>query len=155
MVTETISGGAALEAALRDIEQRVRGGGKVSIGFPVNATYPDKNHTPVAQVAMWLNYGTRNMPPRPFFTNMVEQKSPRWPNSLGNLLVNNNYDVHRSLEQMGEGIAGQLRQSIIDFNSPPDSAATMKRKRAANGAQATLVDTGHLLRTVTYFVDDE
>ena len=48
----------------------------------------------------------------------------------------------------GEAIAGQLRQSIVDTNSPALAESTIRRK----GFSKPLVDTGHMLQSVDYEV---
>ena len=49
---------------------------------------------------------------------------------------------------MGQGISGQLKQSIVDTNEPPLAASTIARK----GFAKPLVDTGHMLQSVDYEV---
>ena len=75
---------------------------------------------------------------------MVREKSASWGPALGVLLKANDGDAHKALELAGEGIAGQLRQSIVDTNDPPLAASTIRRK----GFAKPLVDTGHMLNSV-------
>ena len=46
----------------------------------------------------------------------------------------------------GEAVAGQLRQSIVDFSSVPLAPSTIARK----GFENQLVDTGHMLNSIDY-----
>lgn len=55
MVTKAFSGGAALEAKLREIAEKVGKAHTVHVGFLEGATYPDG--TPVAQIAAINEYG--------------------------------------------------------------------------------------------------
>jgi hypothetical protein len=55
MATQTFSGGAALEAKLREIAEKVGKANTVNVGFLEGATYPDG--TPVAQIAAINEYG--------------------------------------------------------------------------------------------------
>lgn len=114
------------------------------VGFLADARYPDG--TQVAAVAAFQDFGTRTIPPRPFFRNMVAEKSPEWPDAIARNLIANNYDAERTLRTVGEAIAGQLRQSIIDTNEPPLAERTIRRK----GFEKPLVDTGHMLASVDY-----
>jgi hypothetical protein len=50
---------------------------------------------------------------------------------------------------MGAGIAGQLRQSIIDLVAPPLAPSTIKRK----GFDKPLIDQGIMLSSVDYEVE--
>lgn len=140
----TISGGAKLEAALRKISEAVTRPATLRVGFLSDASYP--NGTNVAMIAAIQNFGGGNIPPRPFFSNMVAAKSPEWPKAIGDLLVANDYDVEKTLNITGQAIAGQLRQSVIDTNSPPLAPSTIRRK----GHAKVLVDTGHLLQSIDH-----
>lgn len=140
-----VTGGDKALKALQDIASKLKGR-SVRIGFLEGATYP--NGTPVALVAAIQNFGapSRNIPPRPFFSNMINEHASEWPAALEAVLKANNYDLERSLAQMGEAIAGQLRQAITDFEGVPLSDLTIRRK----GFDKQLVDTGHMLNSVEY-----
>lgn len=144
-----ISGGAKLEAKLEEIARRLRRGAAVKVGFLENATYPDG--TKVALIAAIQDFGAPSVgiPPRPFFRNMVADKQGQWPEALVRLLEQTDYDAERALALMGEGIAGQLRQSIVDTNDPPLKPATIARK----GHDKPLIDSGHMLASVDYEVE--
>ena len=144
-----VSGGGALVRKLAEIAKRVGAGGSVKVGFLAGATYPDG--TPVAAVAAIQDFGAprAGIPPRPFFRNMVAAKKDEWPAAIEKNLVATGYDVNVTLARVGEGIAGQLRQSIVDTNEPPLKPATSRRK----GFDKPLVDTGHLLASVDYAVE--
>jgi hypothetical protein len=148
MPSVKISGGQKLTAALAQIGDQLGRGGTVKVGFLSGATYPDG--TSVALVAAVNEFGapSRGQPPRPFFRNMVAKESPRWPASIAANLKANNYDVPKSLDQIGAAIAGQLRQSIVDLQSPPLKPSTIKRK----GFSKPLIDHGIMLQSVSHEV---
>ena len=163
--------GARLITALNRIRSRIRDRNlKLRVGFLEGATYPDGTSVPlvafiqdsgstypdgtsVPLVAFIQDSGStaRNIPPRPFFRNMIANKSHEWPDALRGFLQATDYDGRRSLELLGEGIAGQLRQSIVDTNLPPLAPATIQRK----GFDKPLVDTGHMLNSVNKEVVEE
>jgi len=145
-----ITGGGKLQSALKDIERKTGSAKSVSVGFMSNAKYPDG--TPVAMVAAIHNYGApaRGIPARPFFSNMVAEKSPSWGDILGGLLKRTNWSARQSLGLMGEGIAGDLRESILHGGWAKNSEST----KQAKGFDAALIDTGHMLNSVTWRVDD-
>jgi len=149
----TIRGGKRMDAALRQIADRLNKAKSVRIGFLEDATYPDGQQ--VAEVAAYLNYGTSKMPPRPFFSQMVEANKDGWGAKLARVLKAADYDTELALGRMGEGIKGQLQDAIVAFNDPPDSKATMARKKAAGQEQATLIETGHMLASVDYEVSED
>jgi hypothetical protein len=145
----SISGGKKLEARLNEIAQRLKKGAVLKVGFPENAKYPSGES--VALIASILDFGAPSVgiPPRPFFRNMVADKKDGWPAAAEKLLKANNYDVERTLALMGEGIAGQLRQAIVDFEGVPLKPATIARK----GHAKQLIDTGHMLASIDYEVE--
>lgn len=143
--------GRELNRALDEIARRLRRASYVKVGFLEKATYSDG--TPVAMIAAIQDFGapSRGIPPRPFFRNMIREKQRDWPGQIAGLLRGHNYDAERVLSMMGEVIAGDLRQSIRDTNDPPLAASTIARK----GFDKPLVDTGHLLASVDYEIEDE
>jgi hypothetical protein len=155
----SVNGGEKFEAAIKDLSAKMAGGSsEVRIGFLENASYPDGKK--VAFVAAMNEYGhniVRNgkvigwSPARPFFRNMIAAKKGEWPSAMGTQLKANNYDVAKTLDVVGTAVAGQLRQSIVDTNSPPNAPSTIARK----GFDKPLVDTGHMLNSVDYEIADK
>lgn len=146
MTTTTLSGGDELERRLSEIASRVARPATLRVGFLEGATYPDG--TPVAMVAALLNFGISNGKAWPFFTNMIAEKAPGWGGQLAALLEANDWDVEKSLALMGTGIAGQLRDAIVNMNEPALDPRTIARK----GFDKPLVDTGHMLNSIDYEV---
>ena len=141
-----VTGGKTAAAVIKAIGKRV-GQKHVRVGFLESAKYPaarkkyDRNGQsrvvpvpvlPVATVAFWNNFGTVTTPARPFFSNMIRDKSPKWGESLAKVLHATQYDGDKSLALMGELIQGQLQQSIIDTNSPPNAERTIIEKGGAD-----------------------
>lgn len=151
-ISAQVEGGSALHRHLLEIEKRIGKGAHVRVGFLESATYPSTGEgsvpLPVAQVAFWNQFGTSRTPARPFFSDMIARKSPRWGVSLGNILRANDYDAEHSLALMGEGIKGQLQKSIVDWSEPPNSRRTVKIK----GFNKPLIHTALMLRSVDYQV---
>lgn len=149
MATVGLKGGQALVRRLEDMAKKLGDGGSLRVGFLEGATYPDG--TPVALVAAVNEFGRpdRNQPPRPFFRPMIAEKQKDWPRALGAVAKNNDYDIDKTLGQMGEGIKGQLQESIRQLDSPVLSPVTVARKSFAK----PLVDTGHMMNSVDYEVD--
>lgn len=144
----TMRGGEGVARVLREIGENISKAATLRVGFLEGATYPDGRS--VAMVASIQEFGAprAGIPPRPFFRNMIAAKSPEWPEAIGALLKANNYDLAATYAKAGEAIAGQLRQSIVDTNSPALAESTVRRK----GFSKPLVDTGHMLNSVDYEV---
>ncbi|MBB3743907.1 hypothetical protein FHX10_003406 [Rhizobium sp. BK591] len=125
----TLKGGDKLAAALAEISQKVSKASSVDVGFLEGATYPDGKS--VAEIAAIQEFGAprAGIPPRPFFRTMISEKSPQWPEAVGDLLVSNGYDAAKTLGQTGEAIKGQLQQSIIETFNPPLSPITLMLRK--------------------------
>ncbi len=149
MAAVELKGGQALVKRLEELAQKLGDGGTLRVGFLEGATYPDG--TPVALVAAVNEFGRpdRNQPPRPFFRGMISEKQKDWPRALGAVAKNNDYDIDKTLGQMGEGIKGQLQESIRSLDSPPLAPVTVARK----GFAKPLIDSGHLIASVDYETD--
>jgi hypothetical protein len=171
-------GGERIIQKLKELTERLTSAKTVRIGFLSGAKYP--SGLPVAFVASVQEWGAPKVgiPPRPFFRTMIAKHKDEWPEAVADLLKENDYDAQRTLELTGEAIAGQLRQSIIDTNSPPLSPTTLMlrkmfgnhpekirgrdvveaRHRVAAGesyagvSTKPLVLTGHLLSSVDFEV---
>lgn len=145
-----MKGAEGVQAKLDEIAKNLREAASLRVGFLENASYP--NGTSVALVAAVQNFGAplRGIPPRPFFSNMIKEHQNEWPDQAAQLLRKTKYDVKTTLKQMGEVIAGELRQSIIDTNEPPLAPATIARK----GFDKPLIDTSHMINSISYEVSD-
>jgi hypothetical protein len=144
----TINTASKLAAKLAKIVQNTEGHPQVSAGFLRDATYPDG--TSVAMVASVQEFGDGKIPPRPFFRHMVAQHKDSWPEAVAANLKATDYDAHKTLDRMGQGIVGQLQQSIKDTNDPPLAPSTIKRK----GFDKPLIDTSVMINSANYRVED-
>lgn len=141
-----VSGGDKANKAIAKISEKLAKKATLRVGFLEGARYP--NGTPVAWVAFLLDHGTRRMPPRPFFRNMVAHKWRTWAPVLKAALKGHNNDIVAALSVTGEVMVGQLKQSINETNSPPLAKSTVKRK----GFDKPLINTGHMLNSADYEV---
>ena len=111
-----IVGGDNLSARIKEIAANVSKAAEVQIGFLENSTYPDGTSVPMVAAIQEFGAPARNIPPRPYFRGMIRDHVREWPEAVANLLVANDYDSAVTLDQTGAAIAGQLRQSIVDFS---------------------------------------
>lgn len=181
MASVGLKGGQALVRRLEEMAKKLGDGGFLRVGFLEGATYPDG--TPVAYVAAIQEFGSpeKGIPPRSFFRTMIAAKQKDWPRALGALAKNNDYDIDKALGQMGEGIKGQLQESIREVDGPALSPVTLllrerfgnhpeeisfadvqqARRDIASGTKPKvtgshakpLVWTGQMLNSVDYEVD--
>lgn len=146
-----IKGGDKLAAALAKISAGVSKPATLSVGFLSGSTAPNGNSMPLRAALNEFGHTMPNgtvVPPRPFFRSMIASKSPEWPKAVGDLLKANEYDGEKTLGQTGEGIKGQLQQSITDLTSPPLAQSTIDRK----GFDKPLIEHGDMLNAVDYTV---
>jgi hypothetical protein len=140
VVVKVISGGKKLQAALKRIAKKANKAAQVNVGFLGHkgdgndtgdnpAVYPDG--TPVAMVAAIMEYGAPSVgvPPRSFFRTMVQKKQGKWGEALGRNLVAQDFDSEKAMRAMGEGIQGQLRDSISELDAPALSPVTLMLRK--------------------------
>lgn len=132
---------------LKEIARKIGNASTLRVGFLEGASYPDG--TSVATVAATQNFGSpaQGIPPRPFFSNMIAAKSPEWGRKFAALL-RTSPDAETALALMGEGVSAQLRQSILDTDSPALAEATIARK----GFDTVLIDTSVMIDSIAYEV---
>ena len=130
----------------------------VKVGFPtgteaVTVSYP--NGTRVVDVAVGNEYGTDNVPARPFVAlssgDITNQCAPILEQSAAALNNNNTQQYDQLLDTAGSVAAGIVKQQITDLRSPPNAQSTIERKGSSN----PLIDTGLMRQTVTYKVVDK
>jgi hypothetical protein len=138
------------------------GGHKVTAGFFESAKYA--NGTPVAYIAAIQEFGypEGNIPSRPFFRNAIKANEQKWSEVAGRLIesaIEGKLSESQALEQLGSMIKGDIQESIIDgdFESLKQSTlvARQSRKRTAGVANKPLIDTGHMMRSVDYTVEEK
>lgn len=136
-----IEGGQKLAIALAKIAANIKKPGSLRVGFLGDKSYP--NGTSIAMVAAIQNFGAprARIPPRPFFTNMVKDKSPGWPKAIAAELKANGYDATKTMRRVGEGIQSQLQESISNTFAPPLSPVTLMLRKM-QGENSALVVTG-------------
>lgn len=136
--------GKGLEDALNKIAKGLGSGGTVRVGIMADKKYSDG--TPVAMVAAINNFGGGAIPPRPFFTNVIETQSDEWPAALEKALKHSDGQVKPALATLGSFIAGQLRQSIADMDAPPNSPVTNLLKQRFPLASASDITFADVLK---------
>lgn len=173
-----VTGGQQAKKALAAIAERFASAKTVRVGFLAGATYPDG--TPVAMIAAIQEYGAprAGIPARPAFRQMIAAKHGEWGPATAAELKANHYDAALTLDRVGAAVAGQLRESYADLQSPPLSPVTLMlrkmfgndhsairgrdvaeaRRRVATGESTAgvstkpLVWTGHLFNTIDHEV---
>lgn len=126
----------------------------LEIGFYDTARYPDG--TPVTNVAVWNEFGTRTAegavrtPTRPFFRNALPDIEAEGMATLKNSVDPATLTVSpRMAEVVGLQAQATLQQSIVTLVDPPNAPSTIAMKGSSN----PLIDTGFMRQSVTYKVN--
>lgn len=122
----TVSGGDKLEKYLKNLSKRITSGGTLKVGFLEGGpVYPDGMS--VAEVATIQEYGSpvHHIPARPFMRQTVLDREKEWPIRMAKLIVANDYDGRKALDQFGKTVVVDIKESILDVESPPLSPVTI------------------------------
>lgn len=126
----------------------------VTIGFHDGAGSYDDG-TSVVEVALWNEFGTRDIPSRSFIRSTIEENIDKI-NALREealvRIIQDKWPAQKALEMIGFRIQ-VLIQNKIKSNVPPKAAAsTVEHKKREGVPNRTLIETGLMLRSVTYKV---
>jgi hypothetical protein len=151
-----VLGGKKLQIALAAIQDKITRGGTLRVGFLENAKYTDRHPvrgTPraplhVATVAFWQEFGTANIPSRPFFRTTISNRSKDWGHNLGVALKATNMDGEAALRMLGQSMRDDVENSIATWTIPGNAPRTIEIK----GFDKPLVDEGTMQRAVDFDV---
>lgn len=117
-----------------------------------DAKYEDG--TPVSLVAMVQEFGSpeKNIPPRPFMRPAKMEHAQEWKEQFEKAAKN----LHKGrkseediMNELGDQIISDIRQSIVDVNFPPLKLETLKaRRRKGNYSEKPLIDTKRMFDTL-------
>ena len=150
-------GGQKLRKVLREIG---KGGiSEIRVGFFSTARYPDeepksgrgkkRKGPPVAAVAAWNEFGTKAIPERPFFRRALAEAEDGIVDQLKDGIDPEKMTVDPLLaDKIGIYVQAEIQESITALRKPPNAPETIRQKGSAN----PLIDTGFMLRSVTYEV---
>lgn len=88
------------------------------------------------------------IPPRPFIRSAIEKNSNGWAKATQEALQSTEFNTEKALALVGQGVADQIVESIVEFNGIPLSPSTVKAK----GFDKQLIDSGDMERAVNYEV---
>ena len=148
---------ASNEHKLQDLLNKLKQNkGGIKIGFLPGSKYPDG--TPVAKVAVIQEFGTSDIPPRPFLYPTVEKHRAKWVDKLGEALRLNDYDGKKALNVIGMIAVGDVKDAIKAVTTPPLKESSIKARnrqyktKSKNTSTKPLIDTGQMLNSVEFEV---
>ncbi|HJA08902.1 MAG TPA: hypothetical protein H9962_06910 [Candidatus Mailhella merdigallinarum] len=126
---------------------------RLKVGIMSEATNVETGEK-VAEYAAANEYGTRNIPKRPFLRSTLDANQEKYIDFLAGRM-RQGADAERALRLLGEAMVGDIRIAISNWTTPPNSPATIASKLKRGKGTNPLRDTGSLLKSITYRVDVE
>jgi hypothetical protein len=111
----------------------------------------DNDNLPHAQVAQWIEEGvaSKNIPPRPYMRVGFRDSLAKGANDVSFkrmvAAVANGQDVFRAFHREGDSFRQTLRQTMIDWDTPPNSPVTIELK----GFDDPLIESSELISNVS------
>ncbi len=137
---------------LTDLKKRMKSLEEYSAqaGWFESARYD--NGVPVAQVAIYNEYGTSRIPPRPFMRPTVESQKQEWARATGKVVsqvLRGKMSAEQGMTLVAQKAAGDIRQTISRVDSPPLSPITLLlRQWRKEGKEITGRTVGEAARAV-------
>ena len=140
--------------------------GTVRVGWFSNVRYSDG--VSVAQVARWNEFGTWNIPARPFMTKVAHKAKGGFVSQLKSnyaIALRNNEDTMKVLDFAGAEMRNNIQEQIDMTLSPRNSPVTIYGgwittktgkhiKIEGKGFDKPLYDTGFMYNSVTWQTEE-
>lgn len=146
----SFSGGARLQARLKEMSKKLESAATLRAGFLEGATYPDGTSVPMVAAIQEWGAPAVSIPPRPYFRPTIAAHSDEWGAIIAAHLPNDDYDPAKTLGTVGEVIRGEIQGAISEVQSPALSPITlMLRKMFGNDhSEIRGADVGEAARRV-------
>jgi hypothetical protein len=107
---------------------------------------------PAAYIAWVMEYGdpTHNIPKRPFFSTMINEKKSSWPDLIAAAMRMHHYDSRKAFETVGLRVKEDLQKSIVEF--PHLGTEAEKRTADRKGFYTPLIDSHNMINSIEYVV---
>lgn len=111
---------------------------KMKIGILADKTYPDG--TKAALVGYLNEFGTKDIPSRPFFRAAIENNRDILPEMAASLV--SKHDLEAAARMIGDHMVGEFTRSVNNWSDPPNAQSTIDQK----GYNAPLRANDRILR---------
>lgn len=105
--------------------------------------YEEPNPPTLEEVALWNEFGTERIPPRPFLQRAQKSATARC-NKLVQARMEENADLEQIAKEIGLVLQDEIKQQITRGQFVPNAPSTIRRK----GSSRPLIDTGNLRQSV-------
>lgn len=105
----------------------------------------------VVEIAVFNEFGTESIPARPFLSSAMDMGQDQLSSLTADLLLKisgGDMKARAAAERLGILAQSLVRKRIVELDTPPNSAATVRLKDSSN----PLIDTGQMMQSVTYVV---
>jgi hypothetical protein len=129
----------------------------VTIGLHEDAGHYTEGANPptVVEVGLWTEFGTKYSPERSWLRSTIDENGEllnKWRNEMMNNIMTKGWTVEKALEAMGFRIQVLLQNKIKSDVPPRIAPATAAAKVREGLAPVSLINTGLMLRSVTFKV---
>ena len=132
------------------------GPNRVKVGFPVGRADHD-----VINRAIWNNFGTRNIPERPFMQNAMRNNRAAYKAAMRASALTIMIEValgseaavekRKALKRLGVQAQGDIQAEITALRTPPNAPSTIQQKGSSN----PLIMSGEMRAAVTFKVEEK
>ena len=110
----------------------------------------EKNGADLVDVAVWNEYGTKNIPKRPFIRIATRDNEKDWQGMAAKLaegVINGTDSLQQGLEKIGNKMEGDIKEVIGDRSRLKANAPATIRKK---GSDAPLKDDAELQQGISF-----
>lgn len=132
------------------------GPNRVKVGFPAGQADHD-----VINRAIWSNFGTRNIPERPFMQNAMRNNRAAYKAAMRASALTIMIEValgseaavekRKALSRLGIKAQGDIQAEITALRTPPNAPSTIRQKGSSN----PLIMSGEMRAAVTFKVEEK
>jgi hypothetical protein len=104
----------------------------------------------IAEIAWWNEFGTENIPERPFLRNALRENAQTYRDMMRELIKSvllGKINTKKAIDILGLHGQSDVRKSIVDLWDPPNSEVTIAAK---GGKSNPLIDTGALRQSINW-----
>ena len=158
-VSVKVTGGDKYKAFLEKMA-KIAGGVKAGIFGDATTTTENGKFMRIAEYAVYNEYGTSRIPPRPFMRTVAKERPKTWVGIMVGHVRGQAANVQAwkdALGLAGEQMREDIRNSIMNGNWTPNAPSTVAAKARKGKVQPDkpLFDTGQMYAAVTYQVVDK
>ena len=158
-VTVDIKGGDKYKKFLAKMAE-IAGGVKAGILEGSTTTPQNGKSMNIAEYAVYNEYGTKNIPARPFMRTVAKEKPKVWIGTMVGHIRNRAADPQAwkdALGKAGEQMEKDIKNSIQNGSWTPNAPSTVaaKARKGKTEPDHPLIDTGQMLAAVRYEVVDK